>query len=226
MALSALPALARSPRHGVPVVLARGTLGSALALVALSTALSALVALRVSREVRIDDLLFGEGRSPLVDYLLASIGTERTAVIVYLVQRSFDAVVFATAATPIFLWLLGSSAVHAASRLAGIRRPYAPLLVLFGYAAALTRVPADLASLLLGVGTGAGPRLATVVSALTLVWFGALAFEGIRAHHGVAGGRAFAILCVAVGLFYLVPLALIVAAAVAIVLAGVVLEYF
>ena len=206
-------------------MLAHGTLPVAIALVALATALSSLAAIRVSQEVRVDELLFGERRSAAIDLLLTLLGTERTSVVVYLVQRSFDAVVVATGATPIFVWLLGSSAVHASARLAGLRRDYLPLLVLFGYATALTRIPADAASAALGVDGGPVPQLAGLVGALSLVWLGAIVWRAIQSHYVVSGGRALSVLIVAIVLFYLVPLALILVAAVAIVLAAIVLEY-
>src|SRR5207245_4003848 len=68
-----------------------------------------------------DLIVFGSTRSAIVDTLLVAIGVERTAVLVYVLQRSFDALVVAAAITPIFLWLLGSSAIHAAARFRGVR---------------------------------------------------------------------------------------------------------
>src|SRR5438128_802962 len=88
-------ALARSPRAGAPVVLARGRLLSAVLLVFAATCLSALGAVRVSSETYIDDLFLGATRHPLVTAMLETLGTERTAVVIYLVQRSFEALVVA-----------------------------------------------------------------------------------------------------------------------------------
>jgi hypothetical protein len=158
--------------------------------------------------------------------MLQTIGTERTAVVIYLVQRSFDAVLVATAVTPIFVWLLGSSAVQASARLAGIRRPYLPLLVLFGYAAALTLIPANAATLVLGTGATVGSQVAQLIGLACLVWLGVIAYRGVRAYYAVDPGHATRILVVALVLFYLVPLMVIVGAAISIIVAAVVLGYF
>src|SRR3990170_1268620 len=135
MDLSSAPilALARSPSAGAPVVLARGRLLSAVLLVLAATLVSALGAVRLSGETYLDDFFFGATRHPVISAMLQTLGTDRTAVVIYLVQRSFDAILVATAVTPIFVWLLGSSAVQASARLAGIRLAYLPLLILFGY---------------------------------------------------------------------------------------------
>lgn len=219
-------ALARSPSAGAPVVLARGRLLSAVLLVFAATCLSALGAVRVSSETYIDDLFLGATRHPFVTAMLETLGTERTAVVIYLVQRSFDAVLVATAVTPIFVWLLGSSAVQASARLAGMRRPYRPLLVLFGYAAALTLIPANAAALALGTGPTVGGQIAQIIGLACLFWLGVMAYRGVRAYYAVDRGGATRILVVALVLFYLVPLILIVGAAVSIIIAAVVLGYF
>jgi len=219
-------ALARSPSAGAPVVLARGRLLSAVLLVLAATCVSALGAVRVSGETYLDDLFFGATRHPVISAMLQTLGTERTAVVIYLVQRSFDAVLVATAVTPIFVWLLGSSAVQASARLAGLRRPYLPLLVLFGYAVALTLIPANLATLALGTGATVGAQLAQLVGLACLVWLGVIAYRGVRAYYAVDQSHATRILVVALVLFYLVPLMVIVGAAVSIIVAAVVLGYF
>ncbi|SRR5712692_6008734 len=219
-------ALARSPSHGAPVVLARGTLPVALLFVIAATLVSALVAVRMATESNVDELFLPETRHPAVTAMIQTLGTERTAVILYLVQRTFDAAVVATAITPLFIWLLGSSAVHAAARLAGVRRPYLPILVLFGYAAALTLIPSSAAHLALGFDRGVGAQLAQLVELVCFVWLAVLAYRGVRAHYEVGQNAAIRILLVALLLFYLVPLAFIVLAAVAIVVAALVLGYF
>jgi hypothetical protein len=219
-------ALARSPSAGAPVVLARGRLLSAVLLVLAATCVSALGAVRVSGETYLDDLFFGATRHPVISAMLQTLGTERTAVVIYLVQRSFDAVLVAAAVTPIFVWLLGSSAVQASARLAGIRRPYLPLLVLFGYAVALTLIPANLATLALGTGATVGAQLAQLVGLACLLWLAVIAYRGVRAYYAVDQGHATRILVVALVLFYLVPLMVIVGAAVSIIVAAVVLGYF
>ena len=219
-------ALARSPSAGAPIVLARGRLLSAVLLVLAATCVSALGAVRLSSETYLDDLFFGATRHPLVSAMLEALGTDRTAVVVYLVQRSFDAVLVATGVTPIFVWLLGSSAVQASARLAGIRRPYLPLLVFFGYAAALTLIPANVATLVLGTGATIGAQIAQLIGLACLVWLLVIAYRGVRAYYAVDPSHATRILVVALVLFYLVPLILIVGAAVSIIVAAVVLGYF
>jgi hypothetical protein len=228
MALSDEPivALARSPSRGAPIVLARGRLLSAVLLVLAATLVSGLGAVRISGETYLDDLFFGATRHPLITAMLQTLGTERTAVVIYLIQRSFDAVLVATAVTPIFVWLLGSSAVQASARLAGIRRPYLPLLILFGYAAALTLIPANTATLLLGTGPTVGAQVAQLIGVACLAWLGLIAYRGVRAYYDIDRAGATRILIVALVLFYLLPLILIVGAAVAIIVAAVVLGYF
>lgn len=221
-----LVALARSPSAGAPVVLARGRLLSAVLLVLAATLVSGLGAVRISGETYLDDLFYGATRHPLITAMLQTLGTERTAVVIYLMQRSFDAILVATAVTPIFVWLLGSSAVQASARLAGIRRPYLPLFILFGYAAALTLIPANAATLLLGTGPTVGAQVAQLIGVACLIWLGVIAYRGVRAYYAVDRGGATRILVVALVLFYLVPLILIIGAAVAIIIAAVVLGYF
>ncbi len=221
-----LLALARSPSAGAPIVLARGRLFSAVLLVLAATCVSALGAVRMSGETFGDDLFLGATRHPLVTVMLQTIGTERTAVVIYLVQRSFDAVLVATAVTPVFVWLLGSSAVQASARLAGIRRPYLPLLVFFGYAAALTLIPANAATLALGTGPAVGSQIAQLIGLACLVWLGVIAYRGVRAYYAVDPRHATRILVVALVLFYLVPLMVIVGAAISIIVAAVMLGYF
>ena len=225
MSVDALTALARSPSAGVDAVLSRGSALIAFVLMAIASLASTLVAARIGHEISANDLFFAQTRQPWVQTMIDALGAQRTAVVLYLVQRSFDAVVFATAFSPIFFWLLGSSAVHASARLAGIRRPYRPILVLFAYATALTLVPANAASLALGVGNDLPSRLAGLVGWACLGWLAVIAFRAIRSHYGVENDRAVRILAVAVALFYLVPLVLIVVAAVAVVIAALVLEY-
>ena len=219
-------ALARSPSAGAAVVLARGRLLSAVLLVLAATLVSGLGAVRISGETYLDDLFYGATRHPLITAMLQTLGTERTAVVIYLMQRSFDAILVATAVTPIFVWLLGSSAVQASARLAGIRRAYLPLLVLFGYATALTLIPANAATLILGTGPTVGAQLAQIIGVVCLAWLGVIAYRGVRAYYSVDQSGATRILVVALVLFYLVPLILIVAAAVSIIVAAVILGYF
>lgn len=219
-------ALARSPGVGAPIVLAHGRLVSAVLLVLATTMISALSAVRLSGESRLDDLFFGATRHPLITAMIETLGTERTAVLIYLVQRSFDAVLAATAITPVFLWLLGSSAIQASARVAGIKRPYAPFLMFFGYATALTMIPSNLASLALGSGPTGGAQIAQLVGFACVVWLGVIAYRGVRAYFDVDRPAATRILIVALVVFYVIPLVLIIGAAVSIIVAAVILEYF
>ncbi len=210
--------LSRRLRAWVGRTLASGSLVAATLLVAAATVLAAAVAARFADAVPFEDIVYGERRNPAITALLDSLGREYTAVIVYLLQRSWSALVAATAITPIFFWVLGSTAVHAAARMAHAHAPFLPLFVLFGYASAFTRVPADLATLFL-------PAVAGAIGGLSTLAFGVLAWQALQEHYRLSAERAVTTLVVALVLFYLVPLALIVGAVVAILVAAVVLEY-
>lgn len=199
------------------------TLGSgrllwAVLFVAIATVLASAAAARLAETVRFEDIVYGERRNPVITALLDAIGRDRTAVIVYLLERSWNALVLVTALTPVFFWVLGSTAVHAAARLADARRPFGPLFVLFGYASAAARIPADLATLVV-------PALAGAVGGITTLGFGIMAWHALQAHYGLTPQRAVTTLVVALVLFYVVPFAVIVAAAAAILVAAIVLEY-
>jgi hypothetical protein len=58
------------------------------------------------------------------------------------------------------------------------------------------------------------------------VWLGVIAYRGVRAYYSVDQSHATRILVVALVLFYLVPLIVIVGAAVSIIIAAVMLGYF
>jgi hypothetical protein len=222
----ALIALARSPRTGVPLVLTSGSALLAFVLMTIASVASALAAVRVAEATDVNALFFAETRQPWVQTLIDQLGPDRTAVILYLIQRSFDAVIVATAISPLFVWLLGSSAIHASARLGGIRRPYGPFLVFFAYATALTLVPASIATLVFGAGQSPGAGIAGAIGWACLLWLGVIAFRAIQTHYAVSGDKAVRILVIAIVLFYFVPLVLIVLAAVAIVVAALVLNYF
>jgi hypothetical protein len=197
----------------------------ALACVAFAMVFSTLGAYRLSQTVHVDDIVYGPTRSAIVDSLLVAIGVERTAVLVYVLQRSFDALVLAAALTPIFLWLLGSSAIHAAARFRGVRgRPYLPLLVLFGYGTLAYQLPTSLA----GIAFAGGPLaiLADAVSVVMLVWLGLVVHRAIGLHYGVGPDRALGIFVLGAVAFYLLPLILIGVLLVAVVVAAAILQYF
>ena len=196
-----------------------------LASVPIAMVFSVLSAYRLSQTVHVDDIVFGPARSAVVDTLLVAIGVERTAVLVYVLQRSFDALVVAAALTPIFLWLLGSSAIHAAARFRGVRgRPYWPLLVLFGYAELVYQVPTSLA----GIVFAGGPftSLADVISVVMLVWFALVVHRAIELHYSVGGDQAAAIFLIGGLAFYLLPLVVIGVLLVSVVVAAAILQYF
>jgi hypothetical protein len=214
----------RWPRHFAAWAL-RASVFPALACVALAMFFSTAGAYRLSRTVSVEDIVFGPTRSAVIDSLIVAIGVERTSVLVYMLQRSFDALVVAAALTPIFLWLLGSSAMHAAARLRGVRgHPFLPLLVLFAYAELIYQVPTSLAGILLS-GTPVAP-IADAISLVMLVWFALVVYRGIELHYGVSGDRALAIFLIGGLAFYLLPIILIGAALVAIVIAAAILQYF
>lgn len=223
--MSGFLVLVRSPRAGVDAVLARGRLSVALAGVLVATALAAASSARFAGEVRVQDVVFGPGRSPLVGALIGALGVDLTAAVVYTLERSFGLLVLASAFTPLFIWVLGATAVHAAARLRGSRARFGPYLTLFGYATALSRIPAEGAALLLG-GGALGAEAVQLVGLAALAWLAFVAWHGVVLHYGVGGERAATILALALLLFYLVPLALIVLAVAAVVVAAVWLGIF
>src|SRR3954470_21080459 len=218
--------VARSPRATVELVLRRGSVVLAAVLMAIASLASAMSAARVAQTTDVHALFFAETRQPWVQVMIDQLGPERTAVVLYLVERSFDAIIVATAISPLFVWLLGSSAVHASARLAGIRRPYGPVLIVFAYATALTLVSASIATLALGAGDTYGARLAGVVGWISLVWLALIAHRAIQVYYEVGSDKAVRILVIGLVLFYIAPLVLIVFAAVSIIIAAVVLRYF
>jgi hypothetical protein len=207
-------------------VLRRGRLGVAGALVAVSTAVASYNAAQFARDVSVQEIMFGERRSPAITALVDSLGRDIATVVLYLLESAWNVVAIAIALGPVFLWLLGSTAVHAAARMSAGGRGLIPMLVFFGYATALTRVPADLAAALWGGERGGAPALASLAAVGATIWFALLAWHAVRAHYAVDGQRAAAIMAVALVLFYLVPLILILAAAIAIIVVALALEYF
>jgi hypothetical protein len=222
--VSSALALLTSPRSAAPRVLGEGRLAVAALLVAAATALSVLNTVLFASEVAVEEVMFGPGRSPAVGMLLDVLGREMTSVVLYLFQSSWTALLAVGALAPALVWVLGSTAVHAAARLNGLRRPFLPMLVLFGYAIGVTRPAADLAELAAGP-QGPAAALAQLVGLATTVWLAVIVWHGARAHYDLPGGRALTLLVVALVFFYLVPITLILLALVAILVAAVVLEY-
>jgi Yip1-like protein len=223
--MTPLLTLVRSPRAGAAAVLARGRLTHAALLIVLATGVAAIDAARFIGDVPVSRILYGPDRSPAVATLLDLIGRDRTAIVAYLIEQSWTAVIVVTALSPILLWVLGSTAVHAAARLDGRRAPLMPMFVLFGYATALTRIPGDAAAAILGNGAGVGPQIAQMIGTAGLVWLGVIAHRAIEAHYAIPPGRAFVVLILAVVVFYVIPLALIIVMAIAILVAAIVLDY-
>jgi hypothetical protein len=220
-----LLALARSPRRGAVAVLAHGTLPMTVVLVLVATAVAAVNAARFAADVPVSSVLFGESRSPAITALIDSLGRDRATIVAYLIEQSWTAVVVVTALSPLLVWLLGATAVQAAARLDGARRPFRPILVLFGYATTLARIPSDGAAALLGSGPGAGAQVARLIGTAGLVWLAVVAWRAIEVHYGLPQRRAFIVLVIAVVVFYVVPLVLIVASVVVLIVAAIVLEY-
>jgi hypothetical protein len=223
--LAQLAQLARSPRIGAAAILVSGRLRSAAILVALATAIATVNTLRVAADAPLAPILYGDRRSPAVTMLLDALGRDRTAVVLYLVERSWDAALTLTAVAPAFYWLLGSTAIHAAARLRGRRRPYRPMLVVLGYAVGLTALPAAAAALTLGSRPGPGLQIAELIGIASLIFLGVIAWRAIQAHYGLSRGPALAVLATAALLFYAVPLLVIVLVVIALVIAAVALGY-
>lgn len=217
--------LARSPRRGAEAVLTRGTLPVAVVLVLAATAVAAVNAARFAADVPVSSVLFGDSRSPAIAALIDSLGRDRAAIVAYLIEQSWTAVVVVTALSPLLVWLLGATAVQGAARLDGARRPFRPILVLFGYAIALTRIPADGAAALLGSGQAAGAQVAQLIGTAGLIWLAIIAWRAIEFHYGLPQRRALIVLLIAIVVFYLVPLVLIVGSVVVLIVAAIVLEY-
>lgn len=218
-------ALAWRPRSGVLDVLADGRALGGLLAVALACAVAALNTARFAEATSVSDLAYGPQRSPLVSLLLDSLGTARTAVVVYLVEQAWQAVLAVTAVGPLLVWLLGATAVHAAARLADAGRPFWRFGVFASFATGLALVPSGIVSLALE----ADPRsplaaIGRLIGLTLLLWLAFLYYRGIQAYYRVSASRSLTILIVAVTLFYLVPLVLIAAAIIAIVAAAVFLE--
>ena len=206
-------------------VLAEGRPVVAFLAIALACVVAALNTTRFAALTSVSDLVYGPQRAPVVDVLLRELGTARTAVVVYLAEQAWAAVLVVSAIAPFLVWVLGATAVHAAARLASAGRPFARFSVFVAYATATALVPSGLASLLLE----ADPRsplaaLGRLVGFALSIWLGALLYQGIRAYYAVSATRALTILVVAATLFYLVPFLLILGAMIAIVVAAVLLD--
>ncbi|MFN2520953.1 MAG: hypothetical protein ABR525_07915 [Candidatus Limnocylindria bacterium] len=202
---------------------ADGSLALAGILVALSTVAATAAALRFGAEVPFDQFAFGSGRSPAIGALLELIGPGRTAIVVYLLERSWSALIVAGALGPLLIWLLGASALHAAARLFGFRRPFLPTLVVFGTGVGVARLPAEAAAAI-GGPRDLGATAAQVVGLAALAWLGVVAWRTLAELYGMPGQRAFTALAMAVALFYLAPLGMVVVAGVAILVAAIILD--
>ncbi len=99
------------------------------------------------------------------------------------------------------------------------------MLILFGYAAALTRIPADAAAAILGSGQSPGAPFAQLIGTACLVWLAMIVWRAIESYYSLTAAHAGVVFLIAVVLFYLVPLVLIIAAGLAILIAAIVLDY-
>ena len=88
-----------SPRRFADWALRTGTFPQALVFIGLAMAFSIVGAYRLATTIRVEDLVFGPTRSSFVDTLIAAIGVDRTTVLVYMLERSFDVLVVASAIT-------------------------------------------------------------------------------------------------------------------------------
>ncbi len=204
-------------------VACEGSLLLAGILVALATLAATAAALRFGAEVPFDQFAFGSGRSPAIGALLELIGPGRTAVVVYLLERSWFALIVAGALGPLFTWLLGAGALQAAGRLFGVRRPFLPTLVVFGTATGVARLPAETAAAALGA-RGPGATAAHAVGLVALVWLGVFAWATMTELYEMSGQRALSSVAVAIALFYLAPLGVVLVAGAAILVAAILLD--
>lgn len=179
-------------------------------------------ALRFGAEVPFEAFAFGSGRSPAIGALLELIGPGRTAVVVYLLERAWFALIVAGALGPLFIWLLGASALHAAARLFGARRSFLPILVVFGTATGLAQLPSEAAAAVAG-SRGVGAAAAQLVGLMAVLWLAVVAWRCLCHLYAMPQQRAFAALAIAVALFYLAPLGVVVVAGMAILVAAIVL---
>lgn len=217
--------LLRHPREAAGRIVVEGRPNDAALGIALACVIAALATARFAGATSVADLVYGPQRSPLVGTLLEAIGTARTAVVVYLLEQAWNAVLAVTAIGPLFVWLLGATAVHAAATLAGVGRPFRPFNLFAAYATAAALIPAGLIGLALeGEPRSAAAALGRLLGFALLVWLGSLYYQGIRAYYRVGPSRALTVLFIALTLFYFVPLAVIATAVVAIVAAAVALE--
>ena len=213
------------PSAAVPAVLAEGSLGIGVAAIAVACAVAAAGTTRFASVMSVSELVYGPQRTPLVTLLLDTIGAARAAVVVYLVEQAWSAVLVITAIGPVLAWLLGASAVHAAARIASAGRPFRRFSVFAAYATALALIPSGLSTFIFEIDPlSPASFIGRVITFGLVLWLGALYYRGIRAYYGVPPTRAVTILIVAVTLFYLVPALLIAAAVIAIITAAIMLQ--
>jgi len=217
--------LVTRPSAAVPAVLAEGRLAIGFAAITIACAVAALDTTRFASVMTVADLVYGPQRTPAITVLLDTLGTARAAVVVYLVEQAWTAVLLVTAIGPILAWLLGASAVHAAARIASAGRPFGRFSVFAAYVTAVALIASGLSTFVFEADPLSPIAfIGRVITFAVVLWLGALYYRGIRAYYAVAPSRAMTILIVAVTLFYLVPALLIGAAVVAIIAAAIVLQ--
>ena len=223
--LSLFAGLAARPRTTVPAVFAEGNLLVGVAGIAVACAVAALDTTRFASVMSVDDLVYGPQRTPAMTFLLDALGTARAAVVVYLVEQVWSAVLIVTAAGPVLAWFLGASAVHAAARIASAGRPFGRFSVFAAYATAIALIPSGVSTFVFEADPRASVAIVGRLITFALVlWLGWLYYRGIVTYYAVGPSRAVTILILAATLFYLVPGLLIVAAVVAIVTAAIALQ--
>jgi len=223
--LSLFSSLVYRPNVAVPAVLADGNLAVGFAAIAVACAVAAAGTTRFASVLSVSDLIYGPQRTPLVTFLLDTLGTARAAVVVYLVEQAWSAVLVITAIGPVLAWLLGASAVHAAARISSAGRPFRRFGVFAAYATALALIPSGLSTFVFEIDPLSPVAfIGRVITFGLVLWLGALYYRGIRVYYGVPPTRAVTILIVAVTLFYLVPAMLIAAAVIAIITAAILLQ--
>jgi hypothetical protein len=217
--------LVTRPGSAVPAILAEGRLAIGFAAIAVACAVAALDTTRFASVMTVSDLVYGPQRTPAVTFLLDTLGTARAAVVVYLVEQAWTAVLLITAVGPVLAWLLGASAVHAAARIASAGRPFVRFGVFAAYVTAVALIASGLSTFVFEADPlSPAAFIGRVITFALVLWLGALYYRGIRAYYAVTPTRAMTILIVAVTLFYLVPALLIASAVIAIIIAAIVLQ--
>src|SRR5438067_1507259 len=93
------------------MVLATGRLPVALGLVVVATLVAAVSAARFAGDVPVSSVLYGPDRSPAIATLIETLGVDRAAIISYLIEQAWTAVIVVTAFSPLLVWILVAAIV-------------------------------------------------------------------------------------------------------------------